>query len=306
MKTELYLKYRPSKFKYVIGQDEAVNILQKKWKSDSLPHVILFSGPAGTGKTTLGRIVATCLECSDIDFEEKNSADYRGIDSVREIRNTMSQAPMNGPVKVILFDEIHKCTNDAQNAMLKMLEDTPKHVYFILCTTEPEKLLPTIRQRCLKIDLKPIKIQDLDKIIENVRAKEKIKITEEVHEKIVEYAGGSAREALQLLDKVYQLETEEEQLDAIEKASLQAQAISLARLLINTKTKWPEVGKLLKELRQEDSERIRYLVLSYATSILLKKANERAMRMLEEFSDNFYDSKFAGVVGACYNIINGE
>ena len=190
--------------------------------------------------------------------------------------------------------------------MLKMLEDPPEHVYFMLCTTEPEKLLSTVRQRCTSIGLKPIKEKDITEIVSSVCKKERMKLRPSVFEKIVEYAEGSAREALQLLDKVYQLESEDDQLEAIEKASLKAQGISLARLLINKKTKWNQVAPLLKELRSEEPERIRYIILGYAVSVVLNKPNERAITMIEAFRDNFYDCKFAGVVAACYEMLNGE
>lgn len=302
---ELYRKYRPKKFEDVIGQEDAVKTLTKKFEKHTVPHAILFHGPFGTGKTTLARIVAKELKCSNVDFVEKNTADYRGIDDVREIRAVMNQAPMDGDVKIWLLDEIHKATNDGQNAMLKLLEDPPDHVYFFLATTDPEKLLQGIKQRCLSIKLNPIKNPALLKILQNICKKESIKIDEEVLEKIVEYSGGSARDAIQILDKVYLLDDTKEQLTSITKASVRTASIEIARKLINTKTKWRDIAPILKELENEDPETIRWMILGYGKSVLLNKENTRAYRMIQAFRDNFYDCKGAGIVASCWEVING-
>jgi DNA polymerase-3 subunit gamma/tau len=300
---ELYRKYRPKTFDDVLGQEDAVTTLRKKWESDTIPHAILLHGPYGTGKTTLGRIVARCLECGKYDFVEKNSADYRGIDEIRKIRDTVNQAPIDGPVRVWLLDEVHKATNDAQNAMLKLLEDPPDHVYFILATTEPEKLINGISQRTLKLKMNPIPDKSIYQITKKVCSSERIKLGKPVMKALVQYAGGSAREALQILDKIYQLDTEDEQIKAIEKVSIRTQTIQIARMLLNTKTKWRNIAPILKELQNEDPERVRYMILGYARTVLLSKDSPRAYRMLDAFRENFYDSKFAGVVAACYELL---
>jgi len=299
---ELYRKYRPKKFEDVIGQDDAVETLKRKRETNSIPHAILFHGPYGTGKTTLARIVARYLKCGKFDFIEKNTADYRGIDSIREIRATMNQAPIDGDSRVWLLDEFHMATREAANGTLKLLEDPPEHVYFMLATTEPEKLLVGIKQRCLQVKLNPISEDNLFEIVNNVCKKEKIKLSDTVKEKIAEYAGGAAREALQILDKVYQLDGEKKQLKAIEKSSTTTATIEIARKLMNPKTKWREIAPILKELENEDAENIRWMILGYSKSVLLKSDNARAFRMIEAFRDNMYDCKFSGVVSACYEL----
>jgi DNA polymerase-3 subunit gamma/tau len=300
----LYRKHRPKTFADVIGQDEAVTTLTRKHKKDSIPHAILFHGPYGTGKTSLARLTAKALKCSKHDFVEKNSAHYRGIEEVRKIERVMNQSAFDGDVRVWLLDEIHKATNDAQNAMLKMLEDPPNHVYFMLATTEPEKLIKGIRQRCLSIKVNPIEDKQLFKILGKVCEDEEIEIAEDVLKTITKYSAGSAREAIQILDKIRELD-EEKQENAIAKTSTTTQTIEIARLLMKENTKWKTLAPILKELRNEDVEPIRRMLLSYATTVMLKTSNPRAYAIIEAFRENFFDSGFAGVISGCCEVING-
>ena len=145
---ELYKKYRPKNFKRIVGQPTITEQLTSMTRSNQFPHSSLFSGPSGCGKTTLARIMRNKLDCGDQDFQEVNCADFRGIDMVRDIRNRMNLAPIGGECRVWLIDEAHQLSSQAQNAFLKILEDTPSHVYFMLATTDPQKLIPTIRTRC--------------------------------------------------------------------------------------------------------------------------------------------------------------
>ena len=145
----LYHKYRPDNLEDFIGGREAISTLKTMLSdTEKCPHVFLFQGPTGCGKTTLARIIASELKCTGDDLKEIDTADFRGIDTARDIRKKLQFKPMESPCRIWIIDECHKMTPDAQNALLKTLEECPDHVYFILCTTEPQKLIKTIVGRC--------------------------------------------------------------------------------------------------------------------------------------------------------------
>src|SRR3954470_3182408 len=165
----LYRQYRPRTFDEVVGQEHVVRTLQSAVASGRIAHAYLFSGPRGTGKTSLAKILAKALNCVNgptptpdgtcerclaihearsLDVIELDAASHRGIDDIREIRERVALHPVEGRYKVYILDEAHSLTADASNALLKTLEEPPEHVVFVLCTTESAKLLPTIRSRC--------------------------------------------------------------------------------------------------------------------------------------------------------------
>lgn len=305
---ELYKIYRPKKLKDVIGQESAVSSLSKMIEKDTIPHAILLTGPSGCGKTTLARILSKKVDCGKMDLIENNCADFKGIDTIREIRSAMVSSPISGKSRVWIIDECHKLTNDAQNAFLKLLEDTPSHVYFILCTTEPNRLIKTIRTRCTEISVKSLSDKEIEKLISSVCKKEKIKLSEEVIDKIVDVSEGSARKALVVLHQIRDIKSKEEQLNAISSSISENQGITIARLLFNTKTKWKEIADVLKTIENDDAESIRWLILGYAKSVLLNGGNlsARAYQVIRVFQDNWYDCKSAGLIAGCYEIISGQ
>lgn len=304
--SELYKKHRPSNFKEVVGQSNAVAQLSAFVKKGNIPHAMLFTGPSGCGKTTLARIMKEKLDCSDHDFCEQNSSDYRGIDSIREMRKRMGLAPVSGSCRIWLLDECHKLSNDAQNALLKILEDTPKHVYFMLATTDPQKLIKTVVNRCTQIKVDAVSFEKLTELVEAVCKKEGVKLPEEVVSSIANIAEGSARRSLVLLEQIIGLKTEEDQLEALQKSESKQQSIEIARALIKG-VSWPEMCKLLKEV-DDEPETIRHLILGYCTTIMLggnAKMSGRASVILNNFRDNYYDCGKAGLVLSCYETLVG-
>lgn len=306
---ELYKSHRPTEFEDVVGQTTAVANLMAYVATKRVPHAILFVGPSGTGKTTLARILQAKLGCHPADFKELNCADFRGIDMVRDIRMHMGLAPQGGRCRVWLIDEASQLTGDAQDAFLKILEDTPRHVYFMLATTLPAKLKKTIITRCTEVVCEALAHDELITLINKVAAAEGIAINDPVAIKIAEAAEGSARKALVILDAVALAPAADAaaQLAIVAKADLKAPAIQIARALMSPQTKWPAMAKILKDLKDEDPEGLRHLILAYCTAILLKgKSDNRAFAIIEEFSHNFWDSKRAGLVAACYAVVNAK
>lgn len=309
MSTELHLKYRPKDFSEVIGQKSAVRVLEAKLKKKELPHAIIFAGPSGCGKTTLARILKTKLKCGNSDFNELNCADIRGIENIRDIRKMIPLAPMGGKCRIWLIDEAHKLTNDAQNAMLTMLENAPAHVYFMLATSEPGKIIKAIHTRCFPISIKPLSDNDLGLLVVSISDKHhevQDSIDDEVVHKIVEAANGSARSALVFLEMIQEFDTPDEQIDAIEKADSRRDAIEICRALVNPKTRWPDMVKILKEVDTTEPEKLRHLVLAYATSCLLTgntKIHSKSQLILQVFRDHWYDCGKAGLISCCYEVL---
>ena len=217
-------KYRPTNFDEVVGQDHIIQALSNSILQDRMHQAFIFSGTRGVGKTTLGRILAKCLNClsSDspistpcntcsnceeiklgrsLDFYEQDAASQRGIDAMKDLLQTVPQSPSNGRFKVYLLDEAHMLTTESFNALLKNLEEPPKHVVFILATTNPEKLPKTVQSRCLQLNLKTVGGKVLINHLKMILESENINFDHESIELIADAASGSVRDALTLLDQ---------------------------------------------------------------------------------------------------------
>ncbi len=293
MSTELYKRFRPKSLERVVGNASTVKALQSMIEKKTVPHAILFSGPSGCGKTTLTRILRTELGCLDVDYCEMNSSSFRGVDTIREIIRTMQLAPTGGKCRVWALDEVHQLTKDAQNAALKMLEDTPDHVYFILATTDPQRLLRTIITRCMHLPVERIRDADMEKLVARVVAKEEINTTADVVDELILAAEGSARLALVLLEKIRGLPPEHQLRAVRKKLEEDREAIVLCRALLK-KEKWVKVASILQGIKEEP-ESVRRSVLGYARAMILKSNDVQAYAVLRAFESNFYDSKAAGL-----------
>ncbi len=305
----LALKYRPKTLDEVIGNRQVVEVLRKQLSGESsqpLSHSILLHGPTGCGKTTLARIISRELGVQDDDMKEIDSADFRGIDTIREIRKQCQYKPLNSPYRVWILDEVHQLTKDAQSALLKTLEDTPKHVYFILCTTDPQKLLPTIRGRCSQFQVQPLTDKEMKRLLFRVVKAEGESLSKEVYEQIIQDSMGHPRNALQILAQVLSVEPEKRLEVAKRSAETQSQTIELCRALVKGAS-WKKIAEILKGLKDEDAEQIRRAVLGYCQSILLSgKQDNTVAVIMEEFMEPFYNSGFPALVFACYSVLFGE
>src|SRR3979409_473117 len=190
-------KYRPQRFSEVVGQEHVTQTLSNAIEQKRIAHAYLFVGPRGTGKTTIARIFAKCLNCTDgpkvdfaeddprcqeitegrsIDVLEIDGASNNGVEQVRELRETVKYAPASSKFKIYIIDEVHMLSTAAFNALLKTLEEPPAHVKFMFATTEAEKVLPTILSRCQRFDLRRIPAALISKHLEHIAKLEKVKI----------------------------------------------------------------------------------------------------------------------------------
>lgn len=188
--------FRPNDIGQLFGQDHLLDILIN-WVDhpDEMPQSILFSGPFGTGKTTVARMLANNIISLPDDLSEINAADARGIDEVRAWAESTRFSPFGSGGKVYIIDELHQMTTAAQSALLKVIEEPPKGVYFFLCTTEPLKLKDTIRSRCTRIETKLLKPEDTANLLSFVFGG---KISPEIKEVIHKKSGGHARDAVKI------------------------------------------------------------------------------------------------------------
>jgi len=221
----LYRKHRPQTFAEMIGQEHVVKTLTNAISSGIISHAYLFSGPRGSGKTTVARLFAKALNCKNrkdsqfepcnkcdscieimgnraIDLIEIDAASHRGIDEMRELRDGVQFAPTKSKYKIFIIDESHQLTKEASNALLKTLEEPPSHAIFILATTEIHKMIPTIISRCQRFDFRKLTVPEIIKRLEVVSGKEKVKIEKPALELIALNAGGAMRDAESLLDQV--------------------------------------------------------------------------------------------------------
>lgn len=218
----LYRKYRPQNFSEIIGQEHVVQTLTNAISSGMISHAYLFSGPKGSGKTTVARLLAKAVNCENlsdsepcnkcssckeivagnaVDLIEIDAASHRGIDEIRDLREGIRFSPVRLKYKVFVIDECHQLTKDAANALLKTLEEPPAHAIFILATTEPQKMIPTIISRCQRFDFRRLKVPEIIEKLQLISKKEKIKFEKEALSLIAINSRGSFRDAESLMDK---------------------------------------------------------------------------------------------------------
>ncbi len=217
----LYRKYRPTTFDEVIGQKHIVTSLKNQIVNDQISHAYLFTGTRGTGKTSIAKIFARAINCetpvnsspcgncntckalidpSNLDIIEIDAASNNRVDEIRDLREKVKYPPVNGRYKVYIVDEVHMLTDSAFNALLKTLEEPPKHVVFILATTEVQKLPATILSRCLRFDFKLLENEEIEGLLKHIFDDSKIKYDNESVALIARLGEGSVRDALSVAE----------------------------------------------------------------------------------------------------------
>jgi DNA polymerase-3 subunit gamma/tau len=292
-------KYRPNSFEEFLGNEVVIETLQNFLIKEDRPHTYLFYGETGCGKTTLARIMAKEVGTKGMDLREINTADLRGIDTIRDIRSSINFNPLFGSSRSFIIDECHMLTNEAQNALLKIIEDTKDYVYFFFTTTDPSKLIPTLKRRCAKFELKPLNTTTTKNLIKNIVKKEKNEELDiDIIKKIIKLSEGKPGEVLQLLEIALSSSDPLKSIDSEE----QITSIDLCRKISNNNN-WSVISETLQQLKGSDLEKIRRHVLAYFTTILLNNPNKKAKKVIEEFKEPFFNSGFSGLVLACYNCI---
>lgn len=250
----LYRKYRPTSFDEVFGQDNIVKIIQNAVVSGRVSHAYLFSGPRGTGKTTTAKILARMVNCESLDngnpcgkcsnclnfsssgdVVEIDAASNNGVDEIRNLREKVNLVPSQSKYKIYIIDEVHMLTTQAFNALLKTLEEPPKHVIFILATTEPNKIPLTISSRCQKFQFNRVDDSDIVKRLKQISDIEKINISDDALYEIARVSDGGMRDSINLLDQLCSYDLNNITIDDVYNVYGTISYTDIAELLCNVK-----------------------------------------------------------------------
>jgi len=298
-------KYRPQRFEDVVGQEHVTQTLANAIARKRIAHAYLFVGPRGTGKTTIARIFAKCLNCTGgpkvdfadddlrvleitegraLDVLEIDGASNRGIDEVRELRETVKYAPASARFKIYIIDEVHMLTKEAFNALLKTLEEPPAHVKFMFATTEPEKVLPTILSRCQRFDLRRIPAGLIVKQLRQIARTESVKIEEAALQAIARGADGGMRDAESALDQLISFcgaEIAEADVLAMFGLAAQGQILALSEAVLAGETE--KALRQLNELAQQgkDLGRLVSELLQHFRNLLIFQVSRGELALIE-------------------------
>src|SRR3974390_810675 len=298
-------KYRPQRFSDVVGQEHVTRTLSHAIEQKRIAHAYLFCGPRGTGKTTIARIFAKCLNCTGgpkVDFDDKDprcieiaegraldvleidGASNNGVEQVREWRETRKSPPASSRFKIYIIDEVHMLSTAAFNALLKTLEDPPEHVKFIFATTDPEKVLPTILSRCQRFDLRRIPAALIAKHLTHIAHLEKVKIDPAALYAVARGAEGAMRDAESALDQLISFcgdKIEEPDVLSMFGLTAQSQLLELSRAVLAG-----EVEKALRQLNDlashgKDLGRLLSDLLNHFRNLLIFQVSRGDLTMLE-------------------------
>ena len=300
----LYRAYRPQSFKEVSGQEHIVRTLQNAIINNKVAHAYLFSGPRGTGKTTIAKIMAKSINCPNStngepcneceickgitkgmisDVVEIDAASNNGVDEIRDIRDKVKYLPSEGKFKVYIIDEVHMLSTGAFNALLKTLEEPPVHAIFILATTEPHKIPATILSRCQRFDFRGVGVKEIIERIKYISKNENFKISEEAIELIAECAEGGMRDALSLLDEAISFAGNEVNVSDVYQVSGAVDLDNMLEVANNVLEK--DSGKVLSSLEKvidlgKEIPKICNDLISFYRDMLIYKNNPKAEKAL--------------------------
>lgn len=297
----LYRRWRPQTFDDVIGQDHVTQTLRNALATDRVAHAYLFTGPRGTGKTSVARILAKAVNClasegerpcnecricegmsdgSHLDLIEIDAASNTGVDDVRDLRDKINFAPNEARQKVYVIDEVHMLSNAAFNALLKTLEEPPAHALFVLATTEPHKIPETIRSRCQRFDFRRVSLQAIISKLERICEAEGVEAEPMALEAIARAATGSLRDSESLLDQLLAFTDDEIELEQVQSLLGSVSGDAIATLVDNLIDRNTADGlALINETvdRGADPRQFTRQLLEYLRGLLLLQAGDRGL-----------------------------
>jgi DNA polymerase-3 subunit gamma/tau len=282
----LYTKYRPDKWDDVIGQGAAVKSLRNIIKRGDAQAFILV-GPSGTGKTTLARIAAHEVGCSDEALLEVNAAKNTGIDDMRKVAEVLRYEPFGeSKRRAIILDEAHRLSAQAWDSLLKDIEEPPDHIVWFLCTTNAAKLPKTIKTRCATVTLKAVNDKDLTALADDIAEREMPQMPEGVIDVCVQQADGSPRQLLMNMAACADIDTTKAARRVLEAAHQSDEIRSLCQSLLKRES-WNKTAGILARLADEPPEGVRIVVMNYMASVIRNTKSESQVKHCLHIMDSF-------------------
>lgn len=324
----LYRKYRPSNLENMVGQVEIRKIIASSIKNGTISHAYLFSGPRGTGKTTTAKIMAKMVNCENLhddnpcnecasclsvasgsDIIEIDAASNNGVDEIRDLREKANLVPSVCKYKVYIIDEVHMLTNQAFNALLKTLEEPPKHVIFILATTEYYKIPLTITSRCQKFQFNKIDVVDIVKKLREIADNEKIEITDEALYEIAKISDGGMRDSINFLDQLRSFSQGNITIDDVYAVCGNVSLFEITELLYNIKNgNFEKITEFLENLNNNGKNYGKFLedLMMYLKDLILYKKNVSSslIKTDESFLSKLNDVYSLGDIFYVIDVIN--